>query len=104
MAAMAIAFKESNHHLGVTGIMCHACADVVPADDRVCVLQASEWLEPNMDARFGPFSDCAKEHVAVKPQKGEAMPILHDGFLHPRHSQPWSQDTMPDTCSALAAV
>lgn len=34
---------------------------------------ASEWLEPNMDARFGPFSDCAKEHVAVKPHKGMAL-------------------------------
>ncbi len=29
-----------------------------------------------MDARFGPFSECAKEHVAVKPQKGEALAIL----------------------------
>ena len=26
-----------------------------------------------MDQRFGPFSECAKQHVAVKPQKGELL-------------------------------
>jgi len=57
-----------------------------------------------MDARFGPFSECAKEHVAVKPQKGEASPILHSGGLHPRRLQPQSQYISPDICSALAAV
>lgn len=36
-------------------------------------LQASQWLEADMDTRFGPFSDCAREHVAVKPQKGEPV-------------------------------
>ena len=34
------------------------------------LLQANDWLEPDMDERFGPFSDCAKSHVAVKPKKG----------------------------------
>ena len=33
-------------------------------------LQANDWLDPDMDERFGPFSDCAKSHVAVKPKKG----------------------------------
>ena len=35
------------------------------------VLQASAWLDANMDQRFGPFSECAKQHVAVKRQKGD---------------------------------
>ena len=83
-----LVFQESDNHLGVTAIMYHAYADVVSAADCVSVLQASQWLEPNMDARFGPFSDCAKEHVAVKPQKGEAINILHSGGLHSRQSQP----------------
>ena len=26
-----------------------------------------------MSERFGPFSECAKQHVAVKPQKGELL-------------------------------
>ena len=26
-----------------------------------------------MGERFGPFSECAKQHVAVKPQKGELL-------------------------------
>jgi len=99
-----LVFQESDNHLGVTAIMCHAYADVVSAADCVSVLQASQWLEPNMDARFGPFSDCAKEHVAVKPQKGEAINILHSGGLHSRQSQPWSQDTLPEICSDLPAV
>ena len=31
-----------------------------------------------MDDRFGPFSECAKQHVAVKPQKGEVnIPSLN---------------------------
>ena len=32
-----LAFQESNHHVGVTGIMCHAYADVVSAAERACV-------------------------------------------------------------------
>lgn len=42
--------------------------------DSACVfLQADEWLAPGMGARFGPFSECAKQHVAVKPQKGQLL-------------------------------
>lgn len=33
-------------------------------------LQANDWLDSGMENRFGPFSDCAKSHVAVKPKKG----------------------------------
>ena len=31
------AFQESNHHLRLTGIMCHAYADVASAAERACV-------------------------------------------------------------------
>ncbi|KAL3148525.1 hypothetical protein ABBQ38_013963 [Trebouxia sp. C0009 RCD-2024] len=34
---------------------------------------ADEWVAPEMSERFGPFSECAKQHVAVKPQKGMAL-------------------------------
>ncbi|KAL3137205.1 hypothetical protein ABBQ32_006763 [Trebouxia sp. C0010 RCD-2024] len=34
---------------------------------------ADEWVAPDMSERFGPFSECAKQHVAVKPQKGMAL-------------------------------
>ena len=44
----------------------HLSHDCVP-------LQADEWLAPGMGERFGPFSECAKQHVAVKPQKGELL-------------------------------
>ena len=32
--------------------------------------QGSVWVDPAMPQRFGPYSDCAKGHVAVKPRKG----------------------------------
>lgn len=39
---------------------------------QVCGGQGSVWLDPHGEERFGPFSDCAKGHVAVRPQKGRA--------------------------------
>lgn len=33
----------------------------------------SEWVNPALAERSGPFSDCAKGHVAVKPRKGDAL-------------------------------
>lgn len=44
-------------------------------------LQADDWLESDMDKRFGPFSDCAKSHVAVKPKKGTLLPDLRSLLL-----------------------
>lgn len=35
--------------------------------------KGSEWLDPKLESQFGPFSDCAKGHVAVKPSKGDAL-------------------------------
>lgn len=37
--------------------------------------QGSVWVDPAMPQRFGPYSDCAKGHVAVKPRKG--APVLY---------------------------
>lgn len=36
----------------------------------------SVWADPSgkMEARFGPFSDCAKGHVAMRPKKGAQSP------------------------------
>ena len=33
-------------------------------------LQGSSWLDPSLEERFGPFSECAARHLAVKPRKG----------------------------------
>lgn len=33
----------------------------------------SEWVNPIIAERSGPFSDCAKGHVAMKPHKGDAL-------------------------------
>ena len=33
----------------------------------------STWLDPLSAERFGPFSECAKGSVAVKPRKGTAL-------------------------------
>ena len=30
----------------------------------------SKWLYPDSEQRFGPFSECAKGSVAVRPRKG----------------------------------
>ena len=48
-------------------------------------LQADDWLESDMDKRFGPFSDCAKSHVAVKPKKGTLIPDLRTLLLTTVH-------------------
>lgn len=34
--------------------------------------EGSAWADSSgaMEARFGPFSDCARGHVAVRPKKG----------------------------------
>lgn len=42
----------------------------------------SAWLTPELGERMGPFSDCAKNHVAFKPKKGDALmfwSMLPDG-------------------------
>lgn len=35
--------------------------------------QSSEWLDDSLPDRLGPFSPCAEGHVAVRPQKGDAL-------------------------------
>lgn len=36
--------------------------------------QGSEWADESMPERIGPFSECARDHVAVKPKKGGPLP------------------------------
>ncbi|KAK9842984.1 hypothetical protein WJX74_005333 [Apatococcus lobatus] len=33
----------------------------------------SSWLHPSLAGKFGPFSPCAEQHLAVKPRKGMAL-------------------------------
>lgn len=33
----------------------------------------SKWADPTMERKFGPFSDCARGSVAVRPKKGMAL-------------------------------
>ena len=33
----------------------------------------SEWIDPSMGETRGPWSDCAEDHVAVKPKKGDGL-------------------------------
>ncbi|KAK9812070.1 hypothetical protein WJX73_002934 [Symbiochloris irregularis] len=35
--------------------------------------EGSVWLDPEGELRHGPFSECAKGHVAVRPKKGDAL-------------------------------
>ena len=37
------------------------------------LLQGSEWIDPSVEARLGPFSPCAKGHVAGRLKKGDAI-------------------------------
>ena len=34
------------------------------------IMQGSEWLDRGAAHQFGPFSDCAHGHVAVRPKQG----------------------------------
>jgi hypothetical protein len=36
-------------------------------------MQNSEWLDPSLPKRLGPFGPCAEGHVAMKPRKGDAL-------------------------------
>lgn len=42
--------------------------------------QASEWIDNGNEARLGPFSECAKGHVAARPRKGDAI------LFHSQHT------------------
>lgn len=44
----------------------------------------SKWVDPEMPQRFGPFSECARSHVAVRPKKGDAL-LFHS--INPDGSQ-----------------
>ncbi len=33
-------------------------------------------MDPSMETQFGPFSDCAAGHLAVKPRKGAVLLTL----------------------------
>jgi prolyl 4-hydroxylase len=35
--------------------------------------ESSEWVDPSIAERMGPFSECAQGFVAVKPKKGDAL-------------------------------
>ena len=66
-------------HVHVSVTFVDTCQALVAC--MVCVwIQADEWLAPEMIERFGPFSECAKQHVAVKPQKGECSPVCNKLF------------------------
>eukprot|EP00195_Chlamydomonas_chlamydogama_P013578 CAMPEP_0202891606 /NCGR_PEP_ID=MMETSP1392-20130828/1619_1 /ASSEMBLY_ACC=CAM_ASM_000868 /TAXON_ID=225041 /ORGANISM="Chlamydomonas chlamydogama, Strain SAG 11-48b" /LENGTH=352 /DNA_ID=CAMNT_0049575405 /DNA_START=201 /DNA_END=1259 /DNA_ORIENTATION=+ len=50
--------------------------------------QSSSWASPQLKEKMGPFSECAKDHVAFKPVKGDALlffSIKPDG-THDPHS------------------
>lgn len=34
---------------------------------------SNQWIDPALRDRMGPFSDCAKDSVAAKPKKGDAL-------------------------------
>ncbi|GFR42774.1 hypothetical protein Agub_g3735 [Astrephomene gubernaculifera] len=34
---------------------------------------AASWLDPQLEERLGPFSECARGHVAFRPKKGDAL-------------------------------
>ena len=36
-------------------------------------VQGSSWMDPSMETQFGPFSNCAAGHLAVKPRKGAIL-------------------------------
>ena len=38
--------------------------------------ESNEWIDPALPRALGPFSECAKNKVAFKPQKGEAL-VFH---------------------------
>lgn len=43
--------------------------------------QDSMWADPALEDRFGPFSECAQGHVAMKPKKGTRCHLGH-AFYH----------------------
>ncbi|KAL4422226.1 hypothetical protein ABPG77_009701 [Micractinium sp. CCAP 211/92] len=49
----------------------------------------SEWVDPAYGNKLGPFSDCAKGHVAMRPKRGDAI-VFHsvnpDGRSHDPHA------------------
>ena len=45
------------------------------ADGGFCCIQGSSWLDPSLETAFGPFSECAQGHLAVKPRKGTLPPL-----------------------------
>lgn len=36
----------------------------------------SRWADPTLERRFGPFSECAQGHVAVRPKKGASASLI----------------------------
>ncbi|PSC72571.1 Prolyl 4-hydroxylase subunit alpha-1 isoform A [Micractinium conductrix] len=49
----------------------------------------SEWVDPSMGEKLGPWSPCAKGNVAMKPKRGDAI-VFHsvnpDGKTHDKHA------------------
>lgn len=45
----------------------------------------SVWADPRQAKRFGPFSECAQGHVAVRPKKGASCMLLASYVISPGH-------------------
>lgn len=58
----------------------------------------SEWVSPDMPKRFGPFSECARGHVAVRPKKGDAL-LFHS--INPDGTQ--DEHSMHTGCPGILA-
>ena len=58
------------------------CTDVEEGGETAFPL-GSEWINPIIAERSGPFSDCAKGHVAMKPRKvrGACATLIQLTFL-----------------------
>ena len=59
----------------------------------------SQWIDPSVEERMGPFSDCAKGHVAAKAKKGDAL--LFFSLTPDGHSD---QASMHTGCPVVSGV
>ncbi|GMH41967.1 hypothetical protein BSKO_09886 [Bryopsis sp. KO-2023] len=44
-----------------------------PGGGETAFPEGSEWTNPVLGERYGPWSECAEGHVAAKPKKGDAL-------------------------------
>uniref|UniRef100_A0A7R9VYF6 Fe2OG dioxygenase domain-containing protein n=1 Tax=Chlamydomonas euryale TaxID=1486919 RepID=A0A7R9VYF6_9CHLO len=60
-----------------------------PSEGGETAFPNSEWVDPELAERNGPFSDCAEGHVAFKPKVGDALlfwSINPDGVTEDPHA------------------